>query len=114
MLHSIEWYVERFGEMKIDFQTRRNRADNELLVFLLEDGPARVTRIRVDSSGVTVNGERGLAIYAAWNKGDRFERMYQAMGWIALPIQMSPPQMRWDDYTAIEDVPPLPLQGMLD
>jgi hypothetical protein len=103
--HSIAWYVERFGVMKVDFQTRRGRLDNELLVLWLTSGPRRVTYIAVYSGGVAVCGE-GFSIYADWLKGDRFERMYEAMEWLALPCRLSPPQMAWSDQAVWEVEPP--------
>lgn len=108
MKHDIAWYQDAFGTMKVDFQTRRNRAAHEILAFLLPSGLCRVTYLRVDQSGVTVCAEPGVNLYADWYKGDRFERMYEAMGWIALPTGTSAPEMKWDEYSVWEVTSPLP------
>ncbi len=100
-----EWYQERFGQMKIDFQTRRNH-ENEVLVLVLESGSSRVTYISVTSGGVAVVTSDEVRLYADWQKGDRFERMYHAMTWLEISEPLSPPQMAWSDFDAWEVAPP--------
>lgn len=106
MDHDMAWYQEAFGVMKIDYQTRRHRQENEILVISLNSGARRVTYLSVNQQGVAVNAEGGVAIFADWHKGDRFERMYQAMGWERLPAGLSAPVMKWSDDAAWELTPP--------